>query len=63
MNFKEWLRQQEDVNLGGVEPPQEPVASIAALGAMPRYSMDDDEKPPTENHPRMSKKMKKMKKK
>lgn len=40
MNFQKWLIQQEDVNLGGLEPPQEHPENIAALGAMPRY---DDE--------------------
>lgn len=37
MGFKEWLKQCEDVNLGGLEPPQERPVDLAALGAMPRY--------------------------
>ena len=61
MNFKEWLQQQEDVNLGGLQPPQERPVDAAVkkghCGAFPTGSLDKSDLPPTSKHPFMKKKM------
>ncbi len=61
MNFKEWLQQQEDVNLGGMTPPQERPVDAAVkkgqCGAFPTGSLDGSDLPPTGKHPFMKKKM------
>lgn len=59
MKFSDWLVAQEDVNLGGLPPPEEHPVDAAVkpghCGAFPSGTLDKSDLPPTPEHPRMKK--------